>query len=275
MYYSEKIKQAINKSRSNLIIGLDPDIKKIPCVFLKKKNPVLEFNKSVINATKDFSAGYKLNLAFYEALGKSFYETLKGTAELIPSSRIKICDGKRGDIGNTDEYYAKAYFDLFGFDSMTVNPYMGRDSIEPFLTRREKGIYVLVLTSNKGSEDFQKKRTGNKFLYERVIEKCIEWDKYGQTGFVIGANHTSLIKKITSKYKYISILIPGIGAQGNDLDALMKAIKNDYFLINSSRGIIYDSSNFSSVKDYEEKTRSKAEALNDIINTKKAEVKEY
>ncbi|MBI5404499.1 MAG: orotidine-5'-phosphate decarboxylase [Ignavibacteriae bacterium] len=269
MNYSEKIKQAIKKSRSNLIIGLDPDLKKIPEIFLKKKNPVLEFNKSVINATKDFSAGYKLNLAFYEALGKGFHESLRGTVEHIPGSRLKICDGKRGDIGNTDEYYAKSYFDEYGFDSMTVNPYMGRDSVEPFLSRRDKGIYVLALTSNPGSEDFQQIRTGKKFFYERVIEKCIEWDRYGQTGFVIGANHTSLIKKITTKYKNISILIPGIGAQGNDIDALMKNIKNNIFLVNSSRGIIFDSSKFTSIADYEEKTGSKAEALNDIINSKK------
>lgn len=269
MNYSEKIKQAIKKSSSNLVIGLDPDLKKIPEVFMRKKNPVLEFNKSVIRATKDFSAGYKLNLAFYEALGKKYYDILKGTVDNIPDYKIKICDGKRGDIGNTDEYYSKAYFDVFGFDSMTVNPYMGRDSVEPFLYRRDKGIYVLALTSNPGSEDFQKIRSGNRFLYEKVIEKCTEWDKHRQTGFVIGANHISLIKKITEKYKHISILIPGIGAQGNDLDALMKSIKNNYFLINSSRGIIYDSCNFTSIKDYEEKTGSKAEALNDIINSKK------
>jgi orotidine-5'-phosphate decarboxylase len=179
---------------------------------------------------------------------------------------IKICDGKRGDIGNTDEYYARAYFDEFGFDSMTVNPYMGMDSVEPFLTRKDKGIYVLALTSNSGSEDFQKQKTGNKLLYERVIEKSLEWDKHKQIGFVIGANHTSLINKISSKNKNTSILIPGIGAQGNDLNVLLKNIKNEYFLINSSRGIIYDKEDFGSIKEYEEKVKSKTETLNDIIN---------
>lgn len=269
MNYREKLKTAIKKNKSNLIVGLDSDIKKIPKVFLKKKNPVLEFNKSVINATKDNAAGYKLNLAFYEALGKDFYETLKKTSEYIPGFMIKICDGKRGDIGNTDEYYARAYFDEFGFDSLTVNPYMGRDSVEPFLTRKDKGIYVLALTSNSGSDDFQKQKTGNKFLYERVIEKSLEWDKHKQIGFVIGANHTSLINKISSKNRNTSILIPGIGAQGNDLNDLLKNIKNEYFLINSSRGIIYDKEDFGSIKEYEEKVRSKAETLNDIINFKR------
>jgi orotidine-5'-phosphate decarboxylase len=269
MKYSEKLKKAIKKNKSNLIVGLDPDINKIPKIFLKGKNPVFEFNKSVIRATKENAAGYKINLAFYEALGKDFYETLKKTVKYIPDYIIKICDGKRGDIGNSDEYYARAYFDEFGFDSMTVNPYMGRDSVEPFLTRKDKGIYILALTSNSGSDDFQKQLSGKKYLYEKVVEKCLEWDKHNQVGFVIGANHTSLIKKITAKHKNISVLIPGIGAQGNDLNILLKNVKNNYFLINSSRGIIYDKDDFSSIKDYEEKVRAKTEALNDIINSKK------
>jgi len=269
MTYSQKLQRAIKGRKSNLIVGLDTDIEKIPAIFFKKKSPVLEFNKSVIRATSDFCAGYKLNLAFYEALGKDFYDTLMQTVKYIPKDMIKICDGKRGDIGNTDEYYAKAYFDIFGFDSMTVNPYMGRDSVQPFLTRKDKGIYALALTSNPGSNDFQKLKSGKNYLYENVIKKCLEWDKSSQIGFVIGANHTELIKKITSKNKHISILIPGIGAQGNDLGELLKNTKNDYFLINSSRGIIYDNEKFSTIRDYEEKTRIKAEALNDIINSKR------
>jgi len=270
MNYSAKLSKIIKSSKSNLIVGLDPDIKKIPKVFTNKKNPVIEFNKAVIKATRDFAAGYKLNLAFFEALGKDFYVTLKSTLKSIPENKIKICDGKRGDIGNTDEYYAKAYFDEFGFDAMTVNPYMGRDSVEPFLSRKDKGIFALALTSNQGSSDFQKLKTGNKFVYEKVMEKCMEWDKNNQIGFVIGANHTELIKKITSNPKKISVLIPGIGAQGNDLKSLLKNIKNNLFLINSSRGIIYDKKDFKSVSEYIEITMSKAEVLNDIINTGKS-----
>lgn len=265
MKYSEKLKRIIKKNNSNLIIGLDPDIKKIPKLFFHKKNPVLEFNKSIIKSTKDIAAGYKLNLAFYEALGKDCYQTLKDTVKYIPDDMIKICDGKRGDIGNTDEYYARAYFDDLNFDSMTINPYMGKDSVEPFLSRKEKGIYVLALTSNPGADDFEKRKSGNKNLYDIVIEKCIEWDRNNQTGFVIGANHTDLIRKVTKKYTNISILIPGIGAQGNDLGALLKNIKNNLFLINSSRGIIYDSKVFKSIPDYENNTRIKAEVLSDII----------
>lgn len=264
--YKDKLKKIVKKNNSNLVIGLDSDIKKIPELFLHKKNPILEFNKSIIKATKDIVAGYKLNLAFYEVLGKSFYETLKGTMKYIPSEMITICDGKRGDIGNTDEYYARAYFDEFNFDSLTVNPYMGRDSVEPFLSRKDKSIYALALTSNAGSVDFQKLKTGNKYIYERVIEKCIEWDKDNQIGFVIGANHSELINKITRKYPELFILIPGIGAQGNDLNLLLKNIRNDMFLINSSRAVIYDKKEFTSVKDYEDNVKVKAEVLNDIIN---------
>jgi orotidine-5'-phosphate decarboxylase len=269
MKYSEKLTKIIRKNKSNLIVGLDSDIKKIPQIFLSKKNPILEFNKSIIKATKNIVAGYKLNLAFYEALGKNFFETLKKTLDFIPTDMLKICDGKRGDIGNTDEYFARAYFDKLSFDSMTVNPYMGKDSVIPFLTRKEKGIYVLVLTSNPGSEDFQKQKIGKKYLYEKVIEKCLEWNKSKQIGFVIGANHIELIKRITTEHPEISILIPGIGAQGNDLGTLLKNIRSDKFLINSSRSIIYDNDDFENVKDYVYKVKIKAEVLRDIINTKK------
>jgi orotidine-5'-phosphate decarboxylase len=268
MKYSEKLKKIIKKNKTNLIIGLDTDIKKIPKIFLNKKNSVFEFNKSIIKATKDIVAGYKLNLAFYEVLGKDYYETIKKTLDFIPDEMVKICDGKRGDIGNTDEYYARAYFDNMNFDSMTVNPFMGSDSVKPFLSRKDKGIYVLAITSNSGSEDFQKQKTGTKYLYERVIEKCIEWDGNKQIGFVIGANHTELIKKITTKYPEISILIPGIGAQGNDLGKLLKNIKNECFLINSSRAIIYDKDVFKNAKDYEDKVKIKVEVLSDIITSK-------
>jgi len=269
MKYSDKLKGIIKKNKSNLVVGLDSDIKKIPAIFLNKKNPVLEFNKSIIKATKDIVAGYKLNLAFYEVLGKDFFETIKKTLDYIPNEMIKICDGKRGDIGNTDEYYARAYFDVMKFDAMTVNPYMGRDSVVPFLTRKDKGIYVLALTSNSGSEDFQKQKIGKQYLYERVIEKCLEWDGNKQISFVIGANQTELIKKVTIKHPEISILIPGIGAQGNDLSTLLRNIKNDYYLINSSRSIIYDSDYFKNIREYENKVRIKAEVLSDIIFAKK------
>lgn len=269
MNYTKKLERIIKKNKSNLIVGLDSDIRKIPKIFLKKKNPVLEFNKSIINATKGIVAGYKLNLAFYEALGRYFYETIYNTLQYIPREMIKICDAKRGDIGNTDEYYARAYFDDLNFDSMTVNPFMGKDSVEPFLSRKGKGIYVLALTSNRGSEDFQKLKAGTKYLYEIVIEKCMEWGKGGQTGFVIGANHTELIKKITTKHKNTPLLIPGIGAQGNDLDELLKNLKNEYFLINASRSIIYDREEFRNISEYEDKVRVKAEVLSDIIASKK------
>lgn len=269
MNYFSKLEKIIKKNKSNLVIGLDSDLVRIPIKFFRKKNPVIEFNRSIIEATKDIVAGYKLNLAFYEALGKYWYETLEGTLKLIPDDMLKICDGKRGDIGNTDEYYVKTYSDDFEFDSMTVNPYMGRDSVEPFLKRKNKGIYILALTSNPGSEDFQKQKIGKKHLYDIVIEKSMEWDDNNRIGFVIGANHTDLIKKLTTKYSKLPLLIPGIGAQGNDLNELLKHIKNNYFLINASRSIIFDKKEFKSIPDYEENVRVKAEVLSDIIRTRK------
>jgi orotidine-5'-phosphate decarboxylase len=269
MNYSNKLKKIIGKNKSNLIVGLDSDIRKIPRIFLRTKNPEFEFNKCIINVTKDIAAGYKLNLAFYEVLGRHCYETIEKTLQVIPKNMIKICDGKRGDIGNTDEYYARAYFDDLDFDSVTINPFMGRDSIEPFLERKEKGIYVLAYTSNKGSEDFQKQKIGKKFLYEIIIEKCVNWDKNKQVGFVIGANHTDIIKKITTRYPYISILIPGIGAQGNNLNELLKNIKNNNFLINASRSIIYDEEDFKKFSDYEKKVRMKAETLRSALVDRK------
>lgn len=269
MIYFKKVENIIKKNKSNLIIGLDPDIRKIPRLFSKKKYPELEFNKSIISITKNFVAGYKLNLAFYEVLGKYCYETIAKTLECIPKEMIKICDGKRGDIGNTGEYYAKTYLDDFNFDSITVNPYMGRDSLEPFLNRKNRGIYVLALTSNKGYSDFQMQKFAKKNLYEDVLAKCIKWSKYNQIGFVIGANHIKVIKKVTTKYPKISILIPGVGAQGNDLNILLKNIRNNYFLINVSRSIIYDSEDFSCIKDFEDNLKNRAMIYNELINKNK------
>lgn len=268
MKYSKKLENAIKTKKSNLVIGLDTDIRKIPKIFLRNRNPILEFNKSVVSATSEVSAGYKLNLAFYEVLGKYCFSTLEHTLHFIQQDMIKICDGKRGDIGNTDEYYAEAYFDNLNFDSITISPYMGSDSVEPFLKWKEKGVYVLALTSNKGFSDFQMLKSGKKYLYETVMEKCIGWDKNKQIGFVVGANHTNVIKKITTEYPYISLLIPGIGAQGNDLDMLLKSLKNNKFIINASRSIIYDTDDFKTFKEFEKKVKLKALELNSKINSR-------
>ena len=241
MKYITKLKNIIRKNKSNIVVGLDSEISKIPLFFLKYKNPVLEFNKRIIDATKESSAGYKINTAFYEAEGAFGFSTLEETVKYIPDNLIKICDAKRGDIGNTAEMYAKAFFENMDFDAIAVNPYMGKDAVEPFLKRKDKFVYILAHTSNKGAEDFQKLITNRKPLFINIIEKSLEWNKNNNIGFVIGANHTKLIKEISSRKPEIPLLIPGIGAQGNDLEILQKNLFNKIYIINSSRGIIYSS----------------------------------
>jgi orotidine-5'-phosphate decarboxylase len=195
MKYKQKLSESVKVSNSNLVIGLDTDLSKIPATFLRFKNPMLEFNLKIIESTYDYCAGYKLNLAFYEAEGIKGIEALEETAKAIPRNRIKICDAKRGDIGNTAELYARAYFDNMKFDSITISPYMGYDSVSPFLERKDKFVYLLVRTSNPGADDFQTLKSGNKKLYEIIAVKGLSWSK-DQIGFVIGANHLKEIFKI-------------------------------------------------------------------------------
>ncbi|MDD5361005.1 MAG: orotidine-5'-phosphate decarboxylase [Ignavibacteria bacterium] len=238
MIYKKKLEKVIKSSKSNLVVGLDTDINKIPLCFLKYKNPILAFNKKIIDSTVENCAGYKLNLAFYEAAGVRGLEALEETVKYIQADRMKICDAKRGDIGNTAELYAVAYFDKLDFDAITLSPYMGYDSISPFLKRKNKLAYILIRTSNPGADDFQKLKSGKKFLYEIIAEKSLKWSKE-QIGFVVGANHTKEIRKYTSKNENIPLLIPGIGAQGNDLKNLLNSVGNNSFLINASRSVIY------------------------------------
>lgn len=238
MKYIQKLKKVIEDTKSHVVVGLDTSMKLIPGFFKKFPNPILEFNKAVIDATRDFAAGYKINLAFYESEGLMGIEALHKTVEYIPDELIKICDAKRCDIENTSEMYAKAYFDNLSFDAITLSPYMGHDSFKPYLKRDDKLIYVLILTSNKGAKDFQFLKTGDKYLHEVIAGKCLRWSS-DKTGFVIGANHLKKIKYYSSPPFNVPLLIPGIGAQKNDLKKLLINLNNRLFLINSSRGIIY------------------------------------
>lgn len=268
MKYKQKLRNVIKQSGSNLVIGLDTDINKIPLTFLRYKNPILEYNLKIIESTYKYCAGYKINLAFYEAEGIKGITALEETVKAIPDFLIKICDAKRGDIGNTSELYAKAYFDNMNFDSITVSPYMGYDSVSPFLKRKDKFVYILIRTSNPGAEDFQTLKTGKKKLYEIIANKCLSWSKE-QIGFVIGANHLKEIKTFSSKSDNIPILIPGIGAQGNDLENLMANVYNKQFLINASRSIIYAGHIKDNMSTYLGKVIHNAELLNNLINSSK------
>lgn len=235
----DKLQKSINQKNSILCIGLDSDLKKIPDSFEKSFNGLLEFNKCIIEATSDMAAAYKINFAFYEQYGSDGFDLLKQTFELIPNDVFTIADAKRGDIGNTSAAYSKAVFDFFKADSITVNPYMGFDSIEPFLEDKSNYVFLLVLTSNPGSYDFQRLSSDGKFLYQHVIEKSTSRFTKENLGFVVGGTHAEELAEIRKQAQENCLLIPGVGAQGASISAIRKAIGNSLALINVSRAIIY------------------------------------
>lgn len=249
----------IQQKHSYLCIGLDTDIEKIPKELLKFPDPVFEFNKQIIDATKDLCVAYKLNTAFYEALGTKGWQAMEKTVNYIPKEIFKIADAKRGDIGNTSEKYAEAFFKTMNFDAITVAPYMGEDSVSPFFKYKNKWVILLVLTSNKGSGDFQKceiRNVKSETLFERVIIKSQEWGTPENLMFVVGATHPEMFKRIREIAPDNFLLVPGVGAQGGDLEMISKygMNKNCGLLVNSSRAIIYASSK----NDFAEKAREEA-----------------
>ena len=232
----------IKLKKSFLCIGLDTDIQKIPEYLSKFDDPVFEFNKQIIDSTKDLCVAYKLNTAFYESNGINGWKSLMKTIEYIPKNIFSIADAKRGDIGNTSKMYAKTFFETMDFDSITVNPYMGSDSVEPFLDFNNKWVILLALTSNKGSEDFQNfSNQSNVKLYQQVIEKSMNWSDDSRIMYVVGATKSNSLKEIRKIIPDHFLLIPGIGAQGGSLDDVVKygMNKDCGLLINSSRSIIY------------------------------------
>jgi orotidine-5'-phosphate decarboxylase len=238
LHFTKKLKKALRESNSHLCIGLDTDLKKLPAFLKSSTNPIYEFNRLVVEATKDLVCAYKLNIAFYERAAELGFDAIRGTLAVIPENLVTIADAKRGDIENTSELYAQAFFDEMGFDAITIHPYMGSDSVRPFIRRKNKFVFLLALTSNYGSKDFQHLKINKKPLYEIVIEKALTWNDH-KIGFVIGANYDRELKAITSKYPDIPILVPGIGAQKNSLERTVTAIQHSQFLINQSRSIIY------------------------------------
>ena len=253
----------ITKKKSYLCVGLDTDIEKIPKHLLKYNDPIFEFNKQIIEATKDYAVAYKPNLAFYEALGSKGWESLKKTLEVIPENIFTIADAKRGDIGNTSGLYARAFFKELNFDAVTVAPYMGEDSVKPFLQFKDKWVILLAHTSNSGSSDFQlieSKVTGRK-LYEEVILKSQQWGNPDQLMYVVGATRADKIGEIRKLAPEHFFLVPGIGAQGGDLGDVSRYGANNQcgLLVNSSRGIIYASEG----EDFAEVAQKEAKSLRD------------
>ena len=239
----EDLFRQIKRKRSFLCIGLDTDIRKIPPHLLNEEDPIYEFNKQIIDATKDLCVAYKPNIAFYESMGVRGWESLRKTLNYIPKDIFTIADAKRGDIGNTSKMYARAFFEELDFDSVTIAPYMGSDSIRPFLDFEGKWAIVLALTSNNGGLDFQMIEDVNGVpLYKKVLSIVQNWGE--NIMFVVGATRADMLKEVRALIPDRFLLVPGIGAQGGSLEEVAENGLNNQcgLLVNSSRGIIYASS---------------------------------
>ena len=254
----------IRTKHSCLCVGLDSDIQKIPKHLLKEKNPILAFNKAIIDATKDYCVAYKPNIAFYEVLGARGWEILEETLNYIPSTHFTIADAKRGDIGNTSKMYAKTFFETYNFDSITIAPYMGRDSVQPFLEFDGKWAILLALTSNSGAQDFERLRLeNNDFLYQEVVQKSQQWGTPENLMYVVGATAPDALKDIRRLAPEHFFLIPGVGAQGGDLEEVMQAACNTEvgILVNASRSILYASGE----ADFQEMAAAEALRMVDVM----------
>jgi len=265
----DKTNRRISALQSLLCVGLDSDPEKIPKVFFEYENPVLEFNCSVIRATRDVAVAYKLNTAFYEARGIAGLQDMEKTLRNIPDTVMTIADAKRADIGNTSRMYAQAFFEHWSFEAVTVAPYMGFDSLEPFFAYEDKLVFVLALTSNKGSEDFEEQPMQNgEPLYRSVLGKVASWSRNGNAGVVIGATKSTLLGEIRRENPALFLLIPGVGAQGGSLeDAVHYGVDGNRqsAVINLSRSLIYPSGSFSDIEDYERAVASEASKIHDIM----------
>ena len=254
----------IQKKSSFLCVGLDPDLTKIPAHLMKEEDPIFSFCKQIIEQTADFAVAYKPNIAFFEALGPKGWETLQKVLEVIPSDIFTIADAKRGDIGNTSKLYAKAFFETMDFDSITVAPYMGEDSVTPFLEFENKWVILLALTSNAGSQDFQLIQDAQgKPLYQAVLEKSQEWGSPDNLMYVVGATRGELIGEVRKTAPEHFFLVPGVGAQGGSLEEVARYGMNSTcgLLVNSSRGIIYASSD----KDFAAVARQESQKLQEAM----------
>ena len=261
----------IKLKRSFLCIGLDTDLDRIPKHLLDTEDPVFEFNKQIIDATKDLCVAYKPNLAFYESLGIKGWESLQKTLDYIPKDVFTIADAKRGDIGNTSSMYAKAFFENMDFDSVTVAPYMGKDSVQPFFVYDNKWVILLALTSNEGGKDFQLIESNGKPLYQQVLETSSHWGTSSNMMYVVGATRANWLEEIRKTIPDHFLLVPGIGAQGGSLEEVAKygMNKDCGLLVNSSRGIIYASNGI----DFTAVAREKAKELQQQMELELAKAK--
>lgn len=248
----------IFRKKSFLCVGLDTEADKIPTHLAGFYDPVFEFNRRIVDATRDLCVAYKPNLAFYEALGPGGWSTLEKTVEYIGNQHFIIADAKRGDIGNTSRKYAEAFFTKMKFDALTVAPYMGEDSVTPFLGFPDKWVILLALTSNKGSDDFQRRPLADfgRELWEEVLRRAQDWGAPENLMFVVGATHPEAFRRVREIAPASFLLVPGVGAQGGDLSAICRygMTADCGLLVNASRSIIYASTG----EDFAEKARAEA-----------------
>jgi len=258
--FKEKLRAARQRNQSFLCVGLDPDPAKIPVA------DVTAFLREIIDATADLVGAYKPNLAFFEALGPQGCAVLQGTLEAIPKDIPTIGDGKRGDIGDTVRFYAKALFDLYGFDAVTVNAYGGRDALEPFLSRADRGVLVWCRSSNPGARDVQDQALADgRALYEAIAELARSWNQRGNVGLVVGATWPEQLRRVRRLCPDMFILVPGVGAQEGDLEAAVRAAldgEGEGFIINASRQVLYAAEG----KGFVHSARRAAQALRARIN---------
>lgn len=269
--FRERFLQASRAANSLVCVGLDFDPRLVPSTYDGTSDAIFAFNRAIIDATRDLVCAYKPNLAFYEALGLNGIEALKRTVDYVPDDVLVIGDAKRGDIGNSARFYAQAAFEVFGFDAVTVSPYMGADSLDPFLSYGDRGVFILCRTSNPGSGDLQDMKLADsdgappRPLYEIVAEKAIQWNIKGNCGLVVGATYPEQLARVRAIAGDLPILIPGVGAQAGDLDL---AVRNgvdrngELAVVSSSRQIIYASRS----DDFASAARRATLALRDAIN---------
>jgi len=265
MAFHDILRNCQRTQQSLLCIGLDTDPAKLPRAFSESHDAITEFNRQIIDATCDLVCAYKINLAFYEVFGERTFHLVRQTLAHIPPGIVTIGDGKRGDIGNSASYYARALREKYGFTASTVNPYMGSDAVAPFLEEPDHGAFILALTSNPGARDFQHLRTPTGPLFETVVRKTLRWNTRGNCGLVVGATRPAQLRRIRQLAPKLPILVPGIGAQGGDLRRAVRYGCDRYgemAVFTASRSVLYASSG----SDYATAARQAARALRDEIN---------
>ena len=269
----EALKNQILAKKSFLCVGLDVDLEKVPEHIKAMEDPLYEFSKAIIDSTAAYAVAYKPNIAFFETYGSEGMASLKRVMDYLNNKYpeiFTIADAKRGDIGNTATRYAKAYFETYNFDSITIAPYMGKDSVEPFLSFDEKYAILLALTSNGGSSDFQTQQVGGQMLYEKVIQTSVEWQGSERLMYVVGATKANALRKIRELIPNSFLLIPGVGAQGGSLKEVAEnGLSIDVgLLVNSSRGIIYASTDENFAREAKKAARELQSRMESILKNK-------